>query len=251
MLVVLGRGVLPAAGGTWALTPASLARVRAARDYVAANEAAFAAAVQGGRRPTIVFTGGWAEAAEGADPPPAGWREADLMLREALAAGLDRHAVLRAEARSRSTLENLLRTAADGLLAGHAFDQHHPLGIVSHAWHLPRVRYLARRALGLRGGALLDVPAAGGEPAPGWWPEGAVRVACRLWFLGVRDPAGLLRRERSMVALLHRVRRGTRRVPAGGRPSARRPTGGDADAPTGYRTVAGGSTAVTKNRRTP
>lgn len=64
VLVVFGRGVLRA-GDTWALTPASIARVQAAVDYVAANEASFARAVGQGRTPRIVFSGGWAEAAEG------------------------------------------------------------------------------------------------------------------------------------------------------------------------------------------
>ncbi|WP_320069121.1 YdcF family protein [Micromonospora sp. RTGN7] len=204
MLIVFGRGVRRS-GTTWALTPASTARVQAALDYVAANEASFRRAAARGNLPRVVFSGGWAEAAEGADPPPAGCREADLMLRHALDSGLDRYAELHAEPRSRSTLENLLRTAEDGLFDGHVFGPSHPLGIVSHSWHLPRVRYLARRALGLRGGALLDVPATGGEPEPTGWPENAVRLASRLWFLGAGDPGGLLRRERAMIALLRRA----------------------------------------------
>ncbi|MER5705630.1 YdcF family protein, partial [Micromonospora sp. NPDC002296] len=210
VLVVFGRGVLRA-GDTWALTPASIARVRAAVDYVAANEASFARAAGQGRAPRIVFSGGWAEAAEGARPPPQGWREGDLMLRQALAAGLDRHAELRAETRSRSTLENLLHTVEDGLLDGHAFGPGQPLGIVSHTWHLPRIRYLARRTLGLRGPALLDVHASGGEALPRWWREPAARIASRLWFLGARDPAGLLRRERRLVTSMRRVDRLARR----------------------------------------
>ncbi|MFF3869361.1 YdcF family protein [Micromonospora sp. NPDC001898] len=204
--MVFGRGVLRA-GDTWALTPASIARVRAVVDYVAANEASFARAAGQGRAPRIVFSGGWAEAAEGAHPPPQGWREGDLMLRQALAAGLDRHAELRAETRSRSTLENLLHTVEDGLLDGHAFGPGQPLGIVSHTWHLPRIRYLARRTLGLRGPALLDVHASGGEALPRWWREPAARIASRLWFLGARDAAGLLRRERRLVTSMRRVDR--------------------------------------------
>src|SRR5688572_30712621 len=95
----------------------SAARVRAAVDYVTAHRAAFAAASGCGRVPRVVFTGGWAGASAGAAEPPPGCREADHMLELARAAGLDRHADLRSECRSRSTLENLAHTLADGLLA--------------------------------------------------------------------------------------------------------------------------------------
>ncbi|MEV0128681.1 YdcF family protein [Dactylosporangium sp. NPDC050688] len=197
VLLVFGRGVTTA-GGRHALTPAGAARVSAAIDYVHAHRDAFAVAAA----PLVVFSGGWAEASQGAPRPPEGHREADLMLAEALAAGLSAHAELKIECRSRSTLENLLHTVEDGLLAGHAFGPGHPLGLVSHAWHLPRIRFLARKVLGLRGAALLDVPAAGGEPAAR--RERALHLASRLWFLGVTDPARLLRRERAMVASLRR-----------------------------------------------
>ncbi len=213
VLVVFGRGVT-CADGRYTLTPASVARVRAVVGYVAAREACFVRAVAHGRAPRVVFSGGWAEACEGADAPPAGHREGDLMLHEARAAGLDRYAELRAEARSRSTLENLLHCVEDGLLAGRVFDARQPLGIVSHAWHLPRIRFLAGKVLGLRGAALLDVPATGGEVPTRWRSERAVHVASRLWFLGALDAAGLLRRERTMVTSLRRVERLVRGQPA-------------------------------------
>jgi uncharacterized SAM-binding protein YcdF (DUF218 family) len=197
VLLVFGRGVTTT-GGHYALTPAGAARVRATIDYVYAHAAAFAAAPA----PLVVFSGGWAEASRGASRPPEGCREGDLMLAAALAAGLAAHATLRTECRSRSTLENLLHTAADGLLDGHVFGPGHPLGLVSHAWHLPRVRFLARKVLRLRGAALLDVPATGGEPASS--RERALHVASRLWFLGVTDPAVLQRRERAMVTSIRR-----------------------------------------------
>lgn len=214
VLLVFGRGVVNAAG-RWTLTPAAAARVRAAVRYAEAHEAEFSAAHAHGRS-RIVFTGGWPEASEGAVQPPAGCREADLMLAEARAAGLDRYADLRAETRSRSTLENLLHTAADGLLTGLAFSPARPLGLVSHPDHLPRIRLLARRVLGLRGAALLDVPAVGGQ-RPGGRTEPVARVAARLGFLGVRDPAGLLRRERRMVGWLRRAERFHRARTAEGR----------------------------------
>ncbi|MFI7545720.1 ElyC/SanA/YdcF family protein [Actinoplanes sp. NPDC049599] len=195
-LLVFGRGV-SVAGESYTLTPASAARVQAAADYTAAHPGV-------GR---VIFTGGWAEATEGAAPPPAGGREGDLMLREAQAAGLDRYADLRAETRSRSTLENLLHTVEDGLLDGYAFDAVHPLGLVSHHAHLPRIRLLAARVLRLPGRALLDVPATGGDTPLPWRSERAARVIARLGFLGARDPAALMRRERRMVASLRRAER--------------------------------------------
>jgi hypothetical protein len=182
--------VQPTAGG-YALTAGSARRVRAAADYVAAA----------GSPSRIVFTGGWAQARQGAAEPPAGCREADLMLAAAHDAGLHRHADLRTECRSRSTLENLLNIVEDGLLAGFSFDAAAPLGIVTHHWHLPRVRFLAGKVLGLRGAALLDVPAVG---EPGSLFEHAVRAASRLYFAGVQDAATLLRRERRMVGWMRR-----------------------------------------------
>jgi hypothetical protein len=193
VLLVFGRGVERCPEG-YALTAASAARIRAVVDYVAAYEIAFRRA--GTAR--IVFTGGWPEACADAAPPPAGCREGDLMLHAARAAGLGRHAELVAETRSRSTLENLLHTVADELLGAGGFDAWRPLGLVSHAWHLPRVRFLAGKVLGLRGPALLDVPARGGEECN----DRAALLAARLGFLGARRSTDLLRRERGMVAAL-------------------------------------------------
>jgi hypothetical protein len=205
VLLVFGGGVR-CSGGRYALTPATGARVRAAVDYVAGHESSFARAAREGRAPRIVFSGGWAEACEGADQPPVGCREGDLMLLRARAAGLDQRAELRAETRSRSTLENLLHTVEDGLLAGQVFDARQPLGIVSHAGHLPRIRFLAGKVLRLRGAALLDVPATGGErPTARWRSEWAVRVASRVCFVGTSDAADLVRRERRLVASMRRA----------------------------------------------
>jgi uncharacterized SAM-binding protein YcdF (DUF218 family) len=209
VLLVFGRGVVRT-GDDFVLTPGGAARVRAAADYVAAHRAALA----GGDRIRIVFTGGWPEASAGAAAPPVGAREGDLMVRAAYAAGLDEYADLYAETRSRSTLENLLNTVEDGLLSGYAFDARAPLGLVTHAWHLPRVRFLARRVLGLTGAALRDVPAYGGEVRD---DRGALLLA-RLGFLGARADQ-LLRRERGMVA----AGRLARRV-INGRPGYRRRT---------------------------
>lgn len=205
VLLVFGRGVVRTESG-FSLTAAGAARVRAATDYVAA----FA----GGGRIRVVFTGGWPEASSGAAAPPIGAREGDLMRQAASAAGLDEHADLYAETRSRSTLENLLHTVEDGLLDGFTFDARNPLGLVTHAWHLPRVRFLAHRVLGLTGAALHDVPAHGGEVHD---DRGALLVA-RLGFLGARTDR-LLHRERGMVAVGHLARR-----VINGRPGYRRRT---------------------------
>ncbi|GIE93364.1 hypothetical protein Ari01nite_08290 [Paractinoplanes rishiriensis] len=193
VLLVFGRGVVRTDDG-FALTAASTARVLAAAAYVRAHEPFFARAAA----PRIVFTGGWPEASEGTAPPPAGAREGDLMLAAAQSAGLGDHADLHAETRSRSTLENLLHTVEDRLLSGYGFGATRPLGLVSHAWHLPRVRFLAGKVLGLRGPALLDVPATGGEDHN---DRGAL-LAARFGFAGVRRAHHLLRRERRMVAVL-------------------------------------------------
>jgi hypothetical protein len=194
VLLVFGRGVTRA-GDTWELTPASLARVTAAVDYVMTSDPA------GPHRPRVVFTGGWPEASAGAEPPPLGNREGDLMLRAARDAGLADHADLHAETRSRSTLENLLHTVEDQLLGGYAFEPTHPLGLVSHPWHLPRVRFLAGKVLRLSGAALLDVPATGGEDDG----DRGLLLASRIGFLGARHGTALLRRERRMVALARRA----------------------------------------------
>ena len=200
MLVVFGRGV-QLAGGRWSLTPGSAERVHAAVAYVLDRRDEYGA---GGRTPRVIFTGGWAGAAEGAVQPPDGSCEGDLMVRAALAAGLGAVAELRAETRSRSTLENLLHVAEDGLLTGYDFTARRPLGLVTHPWHLPRVRFLAGKVLGVRGAALTDVPGPGGGRRRAEW---AVYLAARLCFLGVRDAAGLRRRERTVTRLTRMARR--------------------------------------------
>jgi len=212
VLLVLGRGVTRSADG-YALTPGSAARVDAAIAHVTRHRDAFLRAAAEGRPARIVFSGGWAEACEGAAEPPAGRREGDLMLSRALVAGLGRYADLHAETRSRSTLENLVHVAEEGLLA----DLRGPLGVVSHPWHLPRVRYLAGKVLGLRGAALVDVPAAGGDDGDRRGERPAYLIS-RLFFLGARETATLLRRERRMVAWLRRVERLLRRPAPSGAP---------------------------------
>ncbi|MCO8270848.1 YdcF family protein [Actinoplanes sp. TRM 88003] len=178
-LLVLGNGL--AGSG---LSAGSLARVRAAVSYPYVER--------------VVFSGGWEQARSGAPEPPPGCREADLMRAAALSQGMNPD-VVRIECRSRSTLENLMHVAADGLLDGLRLGPGRPLGLVTHAWHLPRARFLAGKVLGLRGATLLDVPVPGRH-----FHEYGIRAASRVFFFGVRDPEVLLRRERRMVTMLRR-----------------------------------------------
>ncbi len=188
-LLVFGRG-LTVEAGRYALTPAAAARVRAAADYVTAHPAT------DGRPPIrVVFSGGWADASEGAAPPPPGCREGDLMLAEAHRLGL--RGDLHAESESRSTLENVLHTRA--LLQGYA-----PLGLVAQRDHLPRIRYLVRKVTGLCRDSLVDVPAPGPDGTAGTVPEPLLNLLVRASFLGIRDPDALLRRERLVVRVLRR-----------------------------------------------
>jgi uncharacterized SAM-binding protein YcdF (DUF218 family) len=181
-LLVFGNGL---AGGS--LSAGSLARVRAAVSYPYVER--------------VVFSGGWEQARSGAAEPPPGCREADLMRAAAVEFGLD-PAVARVECRSRSTLENLLHVRADGLLDGLRLGPERPLGLVTHSWHLRRVRYLAGKVLGLPRRAMIDVPCF--PTHTGGLYEHSIRAASKVWFLGVTDPAALLRRERRMVAILRR-----------------------------------------------
>lgn len=203
VLVVFGGGLQKTSHG-YALSPASMARVQTAADYVARHAAAFRQVAQ----PRILFTGGWAEASRDDPEPPAGHREADLMLRQARALDLDTYASLIAERRSRSTLENLVNIAADGLLDGPAY----PLGLVSHPWHLPRVRFLAGKVLGLRGAALLDISVATDQDSPAGLSPRLVYAAARLGYLTARGPAQMLRRERRIVAVARKVEKFRRRL---------------------------------------
>lgn len=201
MLIVFGRGVTRGTDG-WALTAATAGRVRAAADYVKACPAP-----PDGRPVRVIFSGGWAEASAGTPAPPEGWREADVMLREASGLGLEGLAELYAESRSRSTLENLLCVVEDGLLDGITFDPEHPLGLVAQPPHAPRIRYLARKVLRLPDACLLDVPAPGPDQPVGLLPERVLGVAARLTLLGATRHATLLRRERCAVAAVRGLER--------------------------------------------
>ncbi|KAB1903533.1 YdcF family protein [Micromonospora sp. AMSO31t] len=199
VLLVFGRGVVAGDDG-YRLSAGSVARARAAIGYVRAHAADFRRAA--GAR--VVFTGGWPHGRAGAPGPPAGYREGELMLALARAAGLDGYARLHAETRSRTTLQNLAHTVQDGLLAGEVFTPARPLGLVSHPWHLPRIRFLAGKVLGLSGATLLDVPVTGPDPVPAG-RERVARAASRVCYLGLRTPEALLRREHGLARSAQRV----------------------------------------------
>lgn len=178
VLLVFGRGVCAGPDG-YRLSTASAQRVAAAVHHA-------------GPGSLVIFSGGWSS---GQPEPPSGFREGDLMLALARHLGLDRRARLVAETRSRTTLENLVRVVQDGLLSGRSFDVDGPLGLVSHAWHLPRIRYLAGKVLRLPARAMVDIPA----PGTGSDREVLLRLGSRLCFAGVRAPQRLIRRERLLT----------------------------------------------------
>ncbi|MFY1593148.1 YdcF family protein [Micromonospora sp. WMMD737] len=204
MLLVFGGGVHRVDGG-WTLMPASAARVDTAVAYVAANEAAYSSGAARSPRPRVIFSGGWPGRHRCKEAPPPGCREGDLMLSRARAAGLDRHADLKWETRSTSTLENLYYAVEDGLLADVSFDLGQPLGLVSHPWHLPRVRYLIARLLRLPPGAMLDISVLDAIAVGPAWSSRALHAAAWLCHLGARNPAALLRREQRLLALAARL----------------------------------------------
>ncbi|MGC5330450.1 YdcF family protein [Micromonospora sp. DT62] len=201
MLLVFGCGV-HRVDGQWMLTPASAARVDTAVAYVTANESVYRTGAARIPRPRVVFSGGWPGRHRCEDRPPAGCCEGDLMLSRARAAGLGRYADLRSETRSTSTLENVWYAVEDGLLADFDFDPRQPLGLVSHPWHLPRVRFLTARLLRLPTGAMLNIPVPDATTAGPSWSPRVLHTAARLCLLGARDPAALLRRERRLLTLV-------------------------------------------------
>ena len=198
-IVVFGRGLV-ADGAGFRLSQASSERVAALVGYVRRNAAAFDA-----RRGRIVFSGGWAGAADGTGRPPARFREGTLMLEQAWAAGvggenLGRYADGYAEIESDSTLENALRTREAGYFAEVRFSARDPLGLVAHAGHLPRIDYLMRRVYGLPRDAVLPIVAPGADEFSGGLPESVLLAVTRLAFLGAGDGDDLRRRHRLLVA---------------------------------------------------
>jgi hypothetical protein len=205
-IIVFGRG-LEADGAGFRLTRQSSERVEAAVTYVRQNTGAFAA-----RRGRIVFSGGWAGAAEGFSRPPPQYREGSLMLAQAMAAdiggsSLADYADTHAEIESDSTLENVLRIREDGYFDWASFTARHPLGLVAHKEHLPRINYLVRKGFRLPGDATVNIAVAGPEQYAGGLPEIVLLPVTRMAFLGVRGHRSLRSRHRMLVAWDHRLRR--------------------------------------------
>lgn len=205
-IIVFGRGLAPEGAG-FRLTRQSSARADALVAYVRQNTAVFAA-----RRGRIVFSGGWAGAAEGLGQPPPQYREGSLMLAQAMAAdiggsSLADYADTYAEIESDSTLENVLRIKEDGYFDGAAFTTRDPLGLVAHEEHLPRINYLVRKAFGLPASATVNIAAPGPENYGGGLPEGVLLPIARVAFFGVRGHSSLRNRHRMLVAWHHRLRR--------------------------------------------
>jgi hypothetical protein len=205
-LIVFGRGLVADPAG-FRLKRQSAERVDALVTYVRQNTAGFA-----GQRGRIVFSGGWAGAAEGFGRPPPECREGSLMLARAMAAdiggtGLAGYADTFTEIESDSTLENVLRIKEDGYFDGASFTARHPLGLVAHREHLPRVSYLVRRAFGLPSGAIVIITAGRGrEDYTGGLPESVLLPITRVAFIGARDHDSLRARHRMLVAWDHRLR---------------------------------------------
>jgi hypothetical protein len=204
-IIVFGRGLVADPAG-FRLTEPSAERVEALVTYVRQNAAAFAA-----RRGRIVFSGGWAAAAEGVARPPLPFREGRLMLDRAMAADiggsdLASYADVYPETESDSTLENALRVKEDGFFDGTAFTARNPLGLVAHREHLARINYLVRKAFGLPSEATVNIAAPGTDARSGGLPESVLLPLTRLAFLGAGDHSSLRRRHRMLVAWNHRLR---------------------------------------------
>jgi hypothetical protein len=204
-IIVFGRG-LEADPAGFRLTAPSAERVEALVAYVRQNAAAFTA-----QRGRIVFSGGWAAAAEGLGRPPLQFREGNLMLDRAMAAdiggaNLASYADVYSEIESDSTLENALRVKEHRYFDGTAFTARNPLGLVAHREHLARINYLVRKAFGLPGDATVTIAAAGTDARSGGLPESVLLPLSRLAFLGAADDSSLRRRHRMLVAWNHRLR---------------------------------------------
>jgi hypothetical protein len=204
-IIVFGRGLV-ADGTGFRLTRQSSERAEALVAYVRQNGGAFAV-----RRGRIVFSGGWAGAAEGFGRPPLQYREGSLMLAQAMAAdiggtSLAGYADVCAEVESDSTLENVLRVKEDGYFGGASFTAGNPLGLVAHQEHIPRINYLVRKAFGLPADGIVNIAPLGPESYGGGLPENVLLPITRIAFLGARKHSSLRRRHRMLVAWSHRLR---------------------------------------------
>jgi hypothetical protein len=204
-IIVFGRGLVTDDSG-FRLTRASAERVKALTAYVRQNEAVFNT-----RHGRIVFSGGWAAAADGIERPPSQFREGSLMLDRAQEAGigsesLARYAEAVAEIESDSTLENVLRTKEAGYFRGVSFSADNPLGLVAHEAHLIRIDYLVRKIYGLPRNAILHVVAAGHDNFSGGFREDRLLFITRIALLGARGHDSLRHRHQLLVTSRHWLR---------------------------------------------
>ncbi len=204
-IIVFGRGLV-ADGAGFRLSRQSAERVEALTGYVRQNAAVFTS-----RRGRIVFSGGWAAAADGLGRPPRRYREGNLMLDRAMAAdiggaGLASYADAYAEIESDSTLENVLQVKEAGYFDGTRLTAQNPLGLVAHEEHLARISYLVRKVFGLPSDALVTITAPGADSQSGGLPESVLLLITRLALSGARDHGSLRRRHRMLVAWNHWLR---------------------------------------------
>jgi hypothetical protein len=203
-IIVFGRGLIADNSG-FRLTRASAERAEVLVAYVSRNTAVF-----NSRQGRVVFTGGWAAAAEGIEPPPIQFREGSLMLDQAKAADIDGknlvgYADAYSEIESDSTLENVLRSKEGGYFEGISFTRNNPLGLVAHQEHLVRIDYLVRKVFRLPSGAIVHIVVPGADNFSGRLPESVILFLTRLAFIGARGDTSLRRRHRILVACPHRL----------------------------------------------
>jgi hypothetical protein len=204
-IVVFGRGLDVDSTGI-RLSAAGSQRVHAVVSYIEKNQNVFAI-----DKARLVFAGGWGAAAEGMQPPPHGFREAELMLELARELGingaeLSRYADARTVAESSSTLEDVLRTKEAGYFDGVDFTAASPLGLVAHDGHLDRITYLVGRVFSLPPDSLLRIAAAGEDHLSDGLTEKRMLAMTRLAFVGAHSHSSLRRRHLVMLRC-HRVAR--------------------------------------------
>lgn len=211
--MVFGRGLdIDDTGAVVGLNEPSRARVHAVLDHVAAHADLFRRLAPSDDRGRVVFSGGWAGAAADVPVPPESLREARLMADLAARVGvvgdpLSSYVDVVVEARSDSTLENVLQVDELGLLADRRFCADHPLGLVAHREHLGRISYFVRKVLGLAPAALAPVLAPGLDGRSRGLPEPVLHAVTRAAFAGAQSPAALRRRQHLLVTAA-RSRRG-------------------------------------------
>jgi hypothetical protein len=204
-IIVFGRG-LTADDSGFRLSQASAERVEALITYIRQNIGVFRP-----QRGRVVFSGGWAGAAEGLEAPPVRFREGNLMLAHAMAYdiggdSLERYATGHSEILSDSTLENVLRTKDAGYFAEARFNATTPLGLVAHQEHLARIDYLVRRVFGLRRDSVVHILARGSDQRSGGFPDRLILALTCMAFLGAHGDEMLRRRHHALVACRGYVR---------------------------------------------